>query len=67
MSPDERRPLAHNTDRSGPDNSVPVIIEDDTDYPFGYGERDADWHEASDVEYAAYVAYWNAQYDGEGS
>lgn len=50
--------LAHNTNRSGPDQDIPVIMEDDTGFPFVDGEREADWHEASNEEIAAYENYW---------
>lgn len=58
-------PLAHNTEHSG-DGTVPVIIE----YPrndFPSAEDRPNWHEASDDEYAAYVAYWNDIHDKESS
>ena len=48
--------LAHNTITTAP--GVPVVIEDDTYYPFAPGERESEWHEASEEEYAAYAAYW---------
>jgi hypothetical protein len=54
--------LAHNTARSG-EGTVPVIIEDAESYPFGPGERESDWHEASEAEYAAYEAYWAKKED----
>jgi hypothetical protein len=62
---DDRWPLAHNTARSGPNQDVPVIIEYPAGYNFPPGERDRDWHEASDEEYQAYLDYWNALYDRE--
>jgi hypothetical protein len=54
--------LAHNTARSG-EGTVPVIIEDAESYPFGPGERESDWHEASEAEYAASEAYWAKKED----
>jgi hypothetical protein len=59
--------LAHNT-QSGtlPDKPfVPLIIENPDGYPFEPGEREADWHEASDAEYQAYLDYWNKDEDDE--
>lgn len=56
--------LAHNTERSGPNRDVPVIIEHPEHFQFGPGEREQ-YHEASDEEYAAYCAYWNAKHDAE--
>lgn len=50
------RPLAHNTDRSGPNQDVPVISHAEVPDP-------DNWHVATDEEYAAYEAYWNAQED----
>lgn len=55
--------LAHNTARSGPDRDVPVVIEDDTNFPFEDGERENDWHEASGAEVAAYKGYWDGVLD----
>jgi len=59
-------PLAFNTPETGTDGvTVPVIIENPEHFPFEPGERDRDWHVASDDEYAAYLDYWNAKTDDE--
>ena len=52
--------LAHNTlSGVGPNQPfVPLIIESPDDYPFEPGERESDWHEATDAEYQAYEDYW---------
>lgn len=56
-------PLAHNTLRT--DGTVPVVVEyPRPDFP-PPGERERDWHEASDEEYQAYLDYWNALSDKE--
>lgn len=52
------RPVAHNTARSN-DGLVPVIIEQPNDFPFEPGELAADWHEATDEEYAVWLDYWS--------
>lgn len=49
--------LAHNTETTAP--GVPVIINHPDTFPFAPGERERDWHEASDEEYAAYEEYWD--------
>lgn len=53
--------LAHNTWFTN--GTIPVIIEDDTYYPFAPGERETEWHEASDSEYLAYEAYWDEHHE----
>jgi hypothetical protein len=52
-------PLAHNTEKNA--QGVPVILEDPRGYPFAVGERESDWHEATDEEYQAFLDYWNEQ------
>ena len=54
-------PLAHNTLSGAGDGEsfVPLIIESPDDYPFLLGEREREWHEATDAEYQAYEDYWN--------
>lgn len=51
--------LAHNTYTSG--YLIPVIIEDDNFFPFEPGERESEWHEATEAEIAAYDAYWDSR------
>lgn len=53
---DRARPWAHNTDTSG-NGACPVVIEDPSHFPLAPGEG-AEWHVATDDEYAAYYAYW---------
>lgn len=53
--------LAHNTDKGVQGKDVPLIIEYPEDFPFEPGERERDWHEASEEEYEAYLSYWDAQ------
>lgn len=55
---------AHNTDRSGPEADVPVVVEDNRgDFFADPDERARDWHPASDAEVARYEQYWNAEHD----
>jgi hypothetical protein len=56
-------PLAHNTGRSGPKQDVPIIIEHPAHYPFADGEREREWHTASDDELIAYETFWNKVHD----
>lgn len=55
-------PLAHNTEY-GAEGQIPLIIEFPEDFPFGPGERESEWHEASDEELDQYENYWTAQYE----
>lgn len=50
--------LAHNV---VPEDGVPVIIEDDTFFPFEPGERERDWHEASPEEYQKYRDHYERE------
>lgn len=50
--------LAHNTEYGTLDGTVPLIIESPESFPFEPGERENDWHEATEAEIAAYWAYW---------
>lgn len=52
--------LAHN---AVVEDGVPVIIEHAETFPFAPGERECDWHDASDEEYARYLDYYNAEWD----
>ena len=53
--------LAHNTDKGVEGTDVPLIIEYPENYPFEPGERERDWHEASEEEYERYLTYWDAE------
>lgn len=59
---------AHNTDRSGPNEDVPVVVTLDAEQEetfFHPGERNEHWHPASDQEVAQYEAYWNEYWGAE--
>jgi hypothetical protein len=43
------------------ENNVPVIAEKPTDEEMATPE----WREATEAEYARYLAYWDAHYDAE--
>lgn len=47
------------TRRAPTEDGIPVIIEDADRFPFLPGERGRDWREATDAEYAAYLAEWD--------
>jgi len=55
-----REPLASNVT---PDSGVPVVIERPETFPFAPGEREQDWHVATDAELQAYEDHHNAEYD----
>lgn len=54
-------PMASNKIYTDPVTGQPyrVIIEHPDDFPFTPGERERDWHEASDDEWRDYMDYCN--------
>ncbi|UVG34059.1 hypothetical protein SEA_PAVLO_114 [Microbacterium phage Pavlo] len=51
--------VTHNTIEGAP--GIPMIIESPDTFPFAPGERDSEWHDTTDAEYAVYAAYWDSQ------
>ena len=58
--------MNHYTLAQPQEGGVPVVAENVGPYP-SLDDALADWpgfHEATDAEYNAYVAYWDAYYEG---